>query len=86
MTLKDQRNYHFSLTILFYNLARAKYFTGKLEDASWYLDLAYFNLYFVKEKQPDKEQIIKNMDKLKTWIEKRKSWRKKHGERTFKNH
>ncbi len=85
MTLKDQRTYHYSLTILFYNLARAKYFTGKLDDAAWYLDLAYFNLYFVKEKQPDREQMVKSMDKLKTWIEKRKSWRRKHGKRPSKN-
>lgn len=85
LTLKDQRSYYYSLTVLFYNLARAKYFTGKLDDASWYLDLAYFNLYFVKEKQPDREQMIKNMDRLKTWIERRKSWRSKHGERTSKN-
>ena len=83
MTLKDQREYYYSLTILYYNLAKAKYFNAYTDDAEWYLDLAYFYLYFVKEEMPDMGDVKKGMERLKKWIERRKQWRARHG--TIKN-
>jgi len=83
MTLKDQREYYYSLTILYYNLAKAKYFNAHTDDAEWYLDLAYFYLYFVREKMPDMDDVIKGMERLRKWINRRKQWRANHG--TIKN-
>ena len=78
MTLKDQRDYYYSLTILYYNLAKAKYFNTHTDDAEWYLDLAYFYLYFVRERMPDLEDVEKGMERLREWINRRKQWRAKH--------
>lgn len=83
MTLKDQREFYYSLSILYYNLAKSKYFNTCTDDAEWYLDLAYFYLYFVREDMPDLSDVKKGMEKLKSWIERRKQWSVSHG--TVKN-
>ncbi len=85
MTLKDQREYYLSVALVFYNLARAKYFTGKIEDAEWYLDLANLNLYFVNEDQPGFDEARKSLERLKKLIQRRKQWRKSHAKRIIKN-
>ncbi len=85
MTLKDQREYYLSVALVYFNLARAKYFTGKIDDSKWYLDLAYLNLYFVSEDQPELAETRKSFERLKNLIRKRKQWRKVHAKRITKN-
>ncbi len=85
MTLKDQREYYFSVALVYFNLARAKYFTGKISDATWYLDLANLYLYFVNEDQPGLKETKKSFQRLRRLIERRKEWRGSHAKRIGKN-